>query len=142
MVGPGPGDSLPAVTTILVAAEAAWVRDQISTSLTGPGQVVIEVTRGQEVRTTVAEVAPDLVILDLQIANQGGIATAIDLRLEAAAGRLPELPILLLLDREADRHIAQRADADAVLVKPVDAGQLRRAIKRLLSPVRAVEGEA
>lgn len=142
MVGPGPGDSLPAVTTILVAAEAAWVRDQIRTSLTGPGQIVIEVTRGQEVRTTVAEVAPDLVILDLQIANQGGIATAIDLRLEAAAGRLPELPILLLLDREADRHIAQRADADAVLVKPVDAGQLRRAIKRLLSPVRAVEGEA
>ena len=142
MVGLGPGDSLPAVTTILVAAEAAWVRDQIRTSLTGPGQIVIEVTRGQEVRTTVAEVAPDLVILDLQIANQGGIATAIDLRLEAAAGRLPELPILLLLDREADRHIAQRADADAVLVKPVDAGQLRRAIKRLLSPVRAVEGEA
>lgn len=142
MVGPGPGDSLPAVTTILVAAEAAWVRDQIRTSLTGPGQIVIEVTRGQEVRTTVAEAAPDLVILDLQIANQGGIATAIDLRLEAAAGRLPELPILLLLDREADRHIAQRADADAVLVKPVDAGQLRRAIKRLLSPVRAVEGEA
>ena len=138
----GPGDSLPTVTTILVAAEAAWVRDQLRTSLTGPGQTVIEVTRGQEVRTTVAEVTPDLVILDLQIANQGGIATAIDLRLEAAAGRLPELPILLLLDREADRHIAQRADADAVLVKPVDAGQLRRAIKRLLSPVRAVEGEA
>ena len=138
----GPGDSLTAVTTILVAAEAAWVRDQIRTSLTGPGQTVIEVTRGQEVRSTVAEVTPDLVILDLQIANQGGIATAIDLRLEAAAGRLPELPILLLLDREADRHIAQRADADAVLVKPVDAGQLRRAIKRLLSPVRAVEGEA
>lgn len=138
----GPGDSLTAVTTILVAAEAAWVRDQLRTSLTGPGQTVIEVTRGQEVRSTVAEVTPDLVILDLQIANQGGIATAIDLRLEAAAGRLPELPILLLLDREADRHIAQRADADAVLVKPVDAGQLRRAIKRLLSPVRAVEGEA
>ena len=142
MAGRGPGDSLPAVTTILVAAEAAWVRDQIRTSLTGPGQVVVEVTRGQDVRSTVTEVAPDLVILDLQIANQGGIATAIDLRLEAAAGRLPELPILLLLDREADRHIAQRADADAVLVKPVDAGQLRRAIKRLLSPVRAVEGEA
>ena len=120
------------MTTILVAAEAAWVRDQIRTSLTGPGQVVVEVTRGQDVRTTVAERLPDLVILDLQIANQGGIATAIDLRLESAAGRLPELPILLLLDREADRHLAQRADADAVLVKPVDAGVLRREAARLL----------
>ena len=89
---------------------------------------------------------PELAVLDMQIANMGGVAVSIDLRLEAAAGRLPQLPILLLLDREADRHIAQRADADSVLVKPVDAGQLRRAIKRLLSPVSPVggnvEGEA
>jgi DNA-binding response OmpR family regulator len=130
------------VTTILVAAEAAWVRDQVRTGLTGPGQRVLEVTRGQDVRTTVAAQPVDLVILDLQIANQGGIATALDLRLEAAAGRLPEVPILLLLDREADRFLAARTEADAVLVKPIDAGMLRRAIKRLLSPVRTVEGGA
>ena len=134
--------SLAAVTTILVAAEAAWVRDQVRTGLTGPGQRVIEVTRGQEVRAAVGAQTIDLVILDLQIANQGGIATALDLRLEAAAGRLPEVPILLLLDREADRFLAARTEADAVLVKPIDAGTLRRAIKRLLSPVRSVEGGA
>lgn len=140
--GSGPGGSLAAVTTILVAAEAAWVRDQVRTGLTGPGQHVVEVTRGQDVRAAVADRPIDLVVLDLQIANQGGIATALDLRLEAAAGRLPEVPILLLLDREADRFLAARTEADAVLVKPIDAGTLRRAIKRLLSPVRAVEGEA
>ena len=134
--------SLAAVTTILVAAEAAWVRDQVRTGLTGPGQRVIEVTRGQDVRAAVGAQTIDLVILDLQIANQGGIATALDLRLEAAAGRLPEVPILLLLDREADRFLAARTEADAVLVKPIDAGTLRRAIKRLLSPVRSVEGGA
>ena len=134
--------SLAAVTTILVAAEAAWVRDQVRTGLTGPGQRVIEVTRGQDVRDAVGAQTIDLVILDLQIANQGGIATALDLRLEAAAGRLPEVPILLLLDREADRFLAARTEADAVLVKPIDAGTLRRAIKRLLSPVRSVEGGA
>ena len=130
------------MTTILVAAEAAWVRDQVRTGLTGPGQRVIEVTRGQDVRDAVGAQTIDLVILDLQIANQGGIATALDLRLEAAAGRLPEVPILLLLDREADRFLAARTEADAVLVKPIDAGTLRRAIKRLLSPVRSVEGGA
>ena len=47
-----------------------------------------------------ARTEPDLVVLDLQIGNMGGIAVAIDLRLEEAAGRLPEVPILLLLDRE------------------------------------------
>ena len=125
------------MTKILVAAEASWVRDQVRTSLTGPGQSVIEVERGQDVRGAVLSNSPDLVILDLQIANMGGIAVALDLRLEAGAGRLPDTPILLLLDREADRFLATRTDADAMLVKPVDAGLLRRTIKKLLSPLEA-----
>ena len=123
------------MTKILVAAEASWVRDQVRTSLTGPGQLVIEVDRGQDVREAVLSNSPDLVILDLQIANMGGIAVALDLRLEAGAGSIPETPILLLLDREADRFLATRTDADAMLVKPIDAGLLRRTIKKLLSPL-------
>ena len=55
---------------------------------------------------------------------------AIDLRLEGSAGRIPDVSILLLLDREADRFLAKRADADAELVKPVDPGTLRRTIDR------------
>jgi DNA-binding response OmpR family regulator len=121
------------VTTILVAADATWVRDQVRAAFVAPGQRVIEVTRGQDVRGVFEEEEPDLVILDLQIGNMGGIATAIDLRLEESAGRLPRATILLLLDREADRFLAKRADADGVLVKPVDAGTLRRAAKRLLA---------
>ena len=118
---------------ILVAADGAWVRDQVRGAFVSPGQSVIEATRGQDVRELVRTEEPDLVILDLQIANMGGIAVAIDLRLEASAGRVPEVPILLLLDREADRFLAKRADADAELVKPVDAATLRKAAKPLLS---------
>src|SRR5262245_353866 len=70
----------------------------------------------------------------MQIANMGGIATSIDLRLEGAAGRIPDVSILLLLDRQADRFLAKRADADAELVKPVDPATLRRAIDALLAP--------
>ncbi len=47
-----------------------------------PRPEVVEVTRGQDVRDAVAEHEPDLVILDMQIGNMGGIAVAIDLRLE------------------------------------------------------------
>lgn len=124
--------------TILVAADGAWIRDQVRAALVGPGQTLIEVTRGQDVRASMQEHAPDLVILDLQIANMGGIATAIDLRLEASAGRVPATKILLLLDREHDRFLAKRADADAVLVKPFDPGTLRRAVKGLLDAPDAV----
>jgi DNA-binding response OmpR family regulator len=84
------------------------------------------------VRTTVADVNPDLVVLDMQIGNMGGVAVALDLRLEESAGRLDRANILLLLDREADEFIARRADVDLMLLKPVDAGILRRAAKQLI----------
>ena len=118
---------------VLVAADAEWVRNQVRAAFVAPGQEVVEITRGQAVKAAVAAHEPDLVILDMQIANMGGIAVAIELRLEEAAGRLDPSTILLLLDRAADEFVAQRADADATLVKPVDAGTLRRTAKRLLA---------
>ena len=83
-------------------------------------------------RAAVAAESPDVVVLDMQIQNMGGIAVSIDLRLEGAAGRIPDVSILLLLDREADRFLAKRADADGELVKPVDPATLRRVIDTLL----------
>jgi DNA-binding response OmpR family regulator len=121
--------------TILVAADAKWVRDQVRAAFVERDQRVVECTRGQDVRDTFAEVNPDLVILDMQIGNMGGIAVAQDLRLEESAGRLDRANILLLLDRQADEFVARRVDVDRILVKPVDAGTLRRCAKQLL-PVR------
>src|SRR3954468_2360314 len=121
------------MTTILVAAEAKWVRDQVRSAFVSPGQEVVEVTRGQDVRAKVDELEPDLVVLDLQIGNMGGVAVAIDLRLEQSGGRLPHVPILWLLDRRDDAFIARRADVDLTLLKPVDAGVLRRAAAPLLA---------
>jgi len=118
---------------VVVAADGLWIRDQVRTALTSSDTEVVEVTRGQDVRAAVAEHAPDVVVLDMQIGNMGGVATAIDLHLESDAGRVPDTRILLLLDREADKFLAKRAAADAELVKPLDAGTLRRTMKRLLA---------
>ncbi len=120
------------MSSILVAADAKWIRDLVKSACTRPGQRVLEATKGQDVRTIVGAESPDVVVLDSQIQNMGGIAVSIDLRLEAAAGRITDVAILLLLDREADRFLAKRADADAELVKPVDAATLRRVIDTLL----------
>jgi DNA-binding response OmpR family regulator len=121
------------VETILVAAEASWIRDQVQVAFVGPGERVIEVQRGQDVRNAISEYTPSVVILDMQIGNMGGVAVALDIRLEQGEGRMPETMILLLLDREADKFLATRSDVDGVLVKPVDAGRLRRAVKNLRS---------
>ncbi len=119
--------------TVVAASDADWVRDHVRAALCGPGFEVIDVERGHDVRDVVADREPDLVIVDLQIANMGGMAVSLDLRLEESGGRLPHVPILLLLDREADRFLGRRSTVDAMLVKPIDAGTLRRTVKTLLA---------
>jgi DNA-binding response OmpR family regulator len=54
------------------------------------------------------------------------------LHLEAGAGRLPRVPVLMLLDRAADVFLARRSDADGWMIKPIDAFRLRKAATALL----------
>jgi DNA-binding response OmpR family regulator len=122
---------------VLVASDARWVRDQVRSILVAPGFELVEVERGQDMRQAVGREHPELVIVDLQIGNMGGMAVTMDLRLEESAGRLPHVPVLLLLDREADRFLARRSHADAMLVKPMDPGALRRTVKRLIEEEEA-----
>ena len=75
--------------------------------------------------------AYDLVIADLQIGSMGGVAVTMALRLDASVGRVPVVPVLLLLDRVADVHLGKRCGADGWLVKPLDAFRLRRAARAL-----------
>lgn len=130
--------------TILVATDSDGVRESVELALVRPGHEIDSVRRGQDALARVVAVHPDLVILDLQIGNMGGVATALDLRLEAAAGRAPDVPVLLLLDRQADTFLGKRSEADALLVKPFDPGTLRRTVARLLeeSPRRETTEEA
>jgi DNA-binding response OmpR family regulator len=120
------------VPTVLLATDADWIHDEVDAALDGD-HTVLRVRRGADVRGAVVEHEPDLVILDLQIGNMGGMATCLDLRLEAGAGRLPDVAVLMLLDRQADVFLARRSDADGWLVKPLDAFRLRRAAEALLA---------
>jgi DNA-binding response OmpR family regulator len=120
------------VADILVATDADWIRDEVEAALAGPDRSVRWVRHGVEVLPAVAELTPALVVLDLQIGNMGGMATCMALHLEAGVGRLPLVPVLMLLDREADVFLARRSDADGWLIKPIDAFRLRKAATALL----------
>ncbi|MGH9135853.1 MAG: response regulator [Acidimicrobiales bacterium] len=124
---------------VLLATDADWIHDEVDAALGGEG-AIRWVRRGADVPREVARQTPDLVILDLQIGNMGGMATCLSLRLEAGAGRLPEVPILMLLDREADVFLARRSEADGWLIKPLDAFRLRRAAEALLAGGPYTEG--
>jgi len=77
---------------------------------------------------------PDLAILDLQIGSMGGMAVTMALRLDESAGLLPNVPVLMLLDRRADLHLAKRSAADGWVIKPLDALTLQRAVDAILNP--------
>jgi DNA-binding response OmpR family regulator len=126
---------------ILVATDADWIRDEVEAALAASDVPVRWVRHGMEVPPAVAESPPDLVVLDLQIGNMGGMATCMALHLEAGAGRLPRVPVLMLLDRSADAFLARRADADGWLIKPIDAFRLRKAANALMSGERYEEHE-
>ncbi len=117
----------------LVVSDAPSVREAVIAAIPDPSIRVRELTRGEDVRPAVQESKPDLVILDQQIGRMGGMATCLDLHLEHAAGRLPHVPVLQLLDRRADVFLARRSNAEGWVVKPLDPVRLGRAITKLLA---------
>jgi DNA-binding response OmpR family regulator len=124
---------LPAVTEVLIATDADAVFDEVEAALADETTHVVRVRAGEEVGPAVGAAPPDLVVLDLQIGNMGGIAACLHLRAEAGEGRLPEVPVLMLLDRDADIQLARRSGAEGWVVKPLDAFRLRRAATAILA---------
>lgn len=127
-----PGATFCGVPDVLIATDADWVHDEVEAALADDTTRVLRVRAGRDVRRAVGELAPDLVVLDLQIGSMGGIAACIDLRHEEGAGRLAHVPVMVLLDREADVHLVRRSGAEGWLIKPLDAFRLRRAAAALL----------
>jgi DNA-binding response OmpR family regulator len=121
------------VPTVLIATDNDAVADEVAAAVEDDQTTVLRVRTGVEVPAAVAEHGPDLVVLDLQIGNMGGMAVASHLRAEIAMERLDDVAILMLLDRAADIFLAKRSDADGWLFKPLDSFRLRRAANALLA---------
>ena len=125
---------------ILIATDAQWVLDELEAALSSPSTTIQVVTNGRHVATAVAEQTPDIAILDLQIGSMGGMAVTMDLRLDHSSGALPHVPVLMLLDRVADVHMARRSGAEGWIIKPLDALRLRKAVNALTSGSCYAEG--
>ncbi len=130
---PRPGsDSLGPVQTIVVASDAPTLRREVEAVISGPDVTVESVTSGPELITFVADESPDLVIVDMQMGNMGGMAVCLELRLQESYDALDHIAVLMLLDRRPDVFLARRSGAEGWLVKPLDPLRLRRAVQALL----------
>lgn len=127
---------------ILVATDADYVLNDITAALGGPDVSFTVCRNGRDVSDVVEKRTPDLAVLDLQIGSMGGMAVTMALRLDESSGRLPHVNVLMLLDRQADIHLAKRCAADGYLVKPLNPLSLKRAARAILESPAAPAGPA
>jgi CheY-like chemotaxis protein len=118
---------------ILLATDAQWVLNEVVAALGSPETSFTVCSNGRDVTAAVTARTPDLAVLDCQIGSMGGFAVTMDLRLDETGGRLPHIPVLMLLDRDADAQLAKRSGADKWLVKPLNALTLRRTAHSLVA---------
>lgn len=118
---------------VLLATDADWIHEEVDAAIAGDDVEVLRIYQGVDVLPATHALDPDLIVLDLQIGNMGGMAACMDLRLDQSIGRLEHIPVLMVLDRDADVFLAERCEADGWLIKPLDAFRLRRAAAALLA---------
>ena len=136
------------MSTILLATDADWILEEVDAALADDSTTVYRVRAGIDVLEAITQLDPDLVILDEQIGNMGGIATCMAIRNAEGMDVIPITAVLLLLDRAHDVFQVQRCDADGYLVKPLDSLRLRKAADVLRAgdayadPISSVSGDA
>ena len=134
--------------TILLATDADWILEEVDAVLADDSTNVYRVRAGIDVLQAITQLAPDLVIIDEQIGNMGGIATCMAIRNAEGMDAIPITAVLMLLDRAHDVFQVQRCDADGYLVKPLDSLRLRKAANALLAgdayadPISLASGDA
>jgi DNA-binding response OmpR family regulator len=113
---------------ILVVDDDPQIRSLLREYLTGYALRVTVVASGQEMLKTLADEAIDLVVLDLRLAGEDGMAIARSLRDQSA------IPIVMLtgVKDEADRVMGLELGADDYLTKPFSPRELLARIRTVL----------
>jgi len=118
----------------LVVSDGSWVVNEVRSTL-AVGSWEIEVLDDPRlIEVILEESRVDAVIVDMQVGSKGGMAIIRSIR--QSTDELSRPRTVLLLDRSADRFLARRAGADASVLKPINASELRSALGMV--PVSAV----
>jgi DNA-binding response OmpR family regulator len=123
-----PHAGAPTPAHVLAVDDDPSVRELISTYLGDHDLRVTAVAREAEMRAVLEREAVQLVLLDLRLKGEDGLAIARDLRARS------KLPIIILTGRteEADRVMGLELGADDYLTKPFSPRELLARIRALL----------
>lgn len=115
------------MSKVLLVADASWVINEVRAALSLGEWDIVDVADPRTVTEMTKDQRPDAVIVDMQVGSMGGMAVIRGIRGEVDVADRPLT--VLLLDRSADRFLARRAGADACVRKPVNAAELRKALR-------------
>ena len=118
---------------ILVVDDDPQIRTLLEDYLTENALRVTVAANSQQMSSTLAEEAIDLVVLDLRLAGEDGMAIARSLRDQSA------IPIVMLtgIKDEADRVMGLELGADDYLTKPFSPRELLARIRTVLRRTRS-----
>jgi CheY-like chemotaxis protein len=119
------------VARILVADDRAASRELIRSMLECDGHDVVEAENGAEVLVLIAEKAPDLILLDLQMPIMDGFAVVREMRTKPQYAGIP----IIALTASAmlgDRERALQEGFTGYITKPIRLGALRLELERHL----------
>ena len=118
--------------SVLVVDDEPMARTMLRLMLVRAGFEVREAEDGKTALAEVAQVVPDLMILDIMMPGIDGFEVCTRLRSE---GRTASLPIIMLSARTDAQSVKKGLElgADRYLTKPVGPDELTRHVREVLS---------
>jgi two-component system OmpR family response regulator len=125
-------------SVILLVDDDPDLRKLVSDFLAGHGYKVHAVGSAAELRQVMAEVQPDLIILDVMMPGEDGLSVA--RRIAGEQG--PPVIILSALGSDTDRIIGLEVGADDYLAKPCNPRELLARVRALLRRQQVLSSRA
>jgi two-component system OmpR family response regulator len=121
---------------VLVVDDDHGIRELLATYLEKEGMRTSVAANGRQMRAALEQAVPDLIVLDLMLPGEDGLALCRELR----AGKYRNVPVLMLTARsdEVDRIIGLEMGADDYLAKPFGVRELLARIRAVLRRTRAL----
>lgn len=116
----------------LLVCDTEWVRSDVHSALIEPGTTLVDEDDPAAAAGRATAEGVDVVVADLQVGSMGGMAITRSMKEASSVSGDPNVPVVILLDRNADAFLAKRAGAAAWVRKPFTAFELRAAVAQAI----------
>jgi len=127
--------------TVLIVEDEPAILELVAVNLEHAGYETLRAATAEDANRLLADILPDVVLLDWMLPGQSGVALARRLR---GDGRTRELPLIFLTARaeEPDKVAGLEAGADDYITKPFSTRELVARIRAVLRRRKPQHGDA